>query len=74
MSRSQEFSHGTEHKFGVKREFPGSYKSCCGMTIESHHEGGWNITWPGEYRPDEWTHTLRDAKWMAEHHHGTSPS
>jgi hypothetical protein len=70
MSNNDEFSHGTGHKFGVTREFPGSYKSCCGMQIESHPTGGWNVTWPGERSPDEWSNTLRGAKSMAEHHHG----
>jgi hypothetical protein len=40
------------------------------MQVESHPQGGWNVTWPGAFSPDEWTHTLRDAKSMAEQHHG----
>ena len=71
MSKNQEFSHGTEHRFGVTKEFAGSYTSCCGMQIERNHPDGWNITWPGQSRPDEWTHTLRDAKYVAEQHHGS---
>ena len=70
MSKNDEFSHGTEHKFGVTRESPGSYTSCCGMEIASHPDKGWNVTWPGERSPDEWTHTLQDAKSMAKQHHG----
>jgi len=69
MSKSDEFSHGTDHRFGVTKEYPGSYKSCCGMGIDKSGLGGWNVTMPGESQPDEWTNTLRDAKWMAESHH-----
>lgn len=71
MSKNDEFSHGTEHKFGVKRDFPGWYTSCCGMTIQTHHtdKQRWNITWPGEMRPDHDTRTLREAKSVAEQHH-----
>lgn len=70
MSKNDEFSHGTEHKFGVKRDFPGSYTSCCGMDIAKHPDGGWNITWPGAFSPDEFTNNLQDAKSIAEQHHG----
>ena len=70
MSKNDEFSHGTGHKFGVKREFPGWYTSCCGMTIQSHPKKGWNITWPGQYSPDEFTQDLHSAKAIAEQHHG----
>ena len=70
MSKNDEFSHGTEHKFGVKRDFPGSYTSCCGMEIAKSALGGWNVTWPGQYSPDERTNTIQDAKSMAEQHHG----
>jgi len=73
MSKNDEFSHGTEHKFGVKRDFPGSYTSCCGMSIESHPtDKGWLLTWPGEYRPDHDTRTLQEAKAAAEQHHGSN--
>ena len=74
MSRNNEFSHGTEHKFGVIREQSGYYKSCCGMEITSHHTGRrWNLTWPGEYRPDHDTRTLQEAKSVAkQHHEGTT--
>jgi hypothetical protein len=72
MSKSDEFSHGTEHRFGVKRDFAGWYTSCCGMTIQRHHEGGWNMTWPGEYTPDHTARTLQEAKAGAEIHHGSA--
>ena len=72
MSKNGEFNHGTGHKFGVTREFPGSYKSCCGMTIESHpvDKQRWLVTWPGQYQPDHDTRTLQEAKSVAEQHHG----
>jgi hypothetical protein len=70
VSKNDEFSHGTEHKFGVTREQPGYYKSCCGMSIEKSALGGWNVIWPGQYSPDERTNTIQDAKYIAEQHHG----
>lgn len=70
MSKNNEFDHGTGHKFGVTRDVPGSYKSCCGMGIDRSAFGGWVLTMPGQSHPDESVNTLRDAKWMAEQHHG----
>ena len=67
---SQQFDKDSGHRFKVKKEFAGSYTSCCGMQIESHPQGGWNVTWPGVSTPDEWTSNLKDAKSIAEHHHG----
>lgn len=58
-----------EHRLTVKREFAGSYISCCGIQIERSALGGWVITWPGMPSPDEWARTLEDAKWVAEQHH-----
>jgi hypothetical protein len=40
------------------------------MTIQSHPKKGWNITWPGQYSPDEFTQDLHSAKAIAEQHHG----
>jgi len=70
MSKNDEFSHGTGHRFSVKREFPGSYRSCCGMGIDKSALGGWVLTMPGKSQPDESVNTLKDAKWLAEQHHG----
>jgi hypothetical protein len=69
MSKSQEFEHGTGHKFSVKRLQAGEYKSCCGHKIESRQETPgygsgtvWNITHPGQRTPDDVVYTLKDAK------------
>ena len=68
MTKSEEFDHGSGHKFSVKKNSAGSYTGCCGLQVEvaSTPTGRvWFSSHPtGLYYP-----TLRAAKEHMQKHH-----
>ena len=65
------------HKFSVQKEYKGSYKTCCGHTIEYYTSDdfgapdsfGWYVTFEsGEFEGWRWV-SLKEAKASLEREH-----
>ena len=73
MSRAEEFDHGSDHKFSVKKNSAGDYTSCCGLNVTGPYNAkGWSgKIWYSESPRGYYYPSLTAAKeHMKRHHEG----